>query len=284
VNATVTTVPPGQALRDLLARPAILEQPAVCDPLTARLARDAGYEAVTLTGPAIGAHLPAGSAADLDDVERAASAVVTACAVPLLLDADALWGDAAALAAAVTRLDAAGVAAIGVSSQYLPDHAPVSLRAERRCAHADLLQRVRTACAARKHALVMARCDVIGELGYGDARERAAALLAAGADGILVHTAYEDDLRRLPQDLPGATLICTGSPTAGCEQTFFAPDVLERWGFSAISNKYHRCYCSRLKPVTRRASAPKGLQAARRRKADSALYTIVDRPQREGTT
>jgi len=261
VNATVTTPPPGQVLRELLARPAILEQPAVCDPLTARLARDAGYEAVTLTGPAIGAHLPAGCELNLDEVERVTRAVVTACGIPLLLDADAAGGDAAALPAAVARLEAAGAAAIGVTSHYVPDHAPVSLRTERRCAHADLLERVRTACAVRRHALIVARCDVIGELGYADTTERAAALLAAGADAILVDAADENELRRLPQDLPGATLICTGTAAAGCGQTLFSPDLLERWGFSATSNKYYKCYCSRMKPVTRSAgpaSAPKG--------------------------
>ncbi len=238
------TAPPGEVLRQLLARPVILEQPAICDPLGARLAQDAGYEAVSLAGYAIGAHLPLGSQLLLDDIERAVRAVTRACDLPLMLDADAGWGDGQQLTIAIARLETAGVAAIQVDSQHLPAGAPVNLAAERRRSHADLLQRVRTASVARHHALVVARCDVGPGPRYREAVDDAKALLSAGADAILVHGAAAD-LRRLPRDLPGATLIYTGPLPAVSGQSVFSPGVLEQWGYSAISNKYHRCYCSR---------------------------------------
>jgi methylisocitrate lyase len=244
----VKTLAASEVLRQLLDRPAILELPAVCDPLGARLARDAGYEAVALAGYAIAAHLPLGSTFSIEAVERAACAAIRACGVPLLLDADAGLAAAGRLGRDVARLEAAGVAAIQVSSQHVPDRAPVRLASERQRAHAGLLRRVETACAVRDHILVMARCDILPGPGYAESAGRAAALLAAGADAILVHAA-ESGLRRLAKDLPGARLIYTGPLTASCGQSVFPADRLEQWGYSGLSNKYHRCYCPRLRPA-----------------------------------
>jgi methylisocitrate lyase len=244
VNASVKTAWPGDLLRELLGRPAILEQPAVCDPFSARLARDAGYQAVTLPGYAIGAHLPLTCELSLDDIERAARAVIRAAGLPVLLDADVGWGGTEQLPAAVARLEAAGVAAIEVSSQHVPDQAPFSPALERRRAQASLLRRVADARAARDHLLIMARCDVTPGRGYDDVLDRARGLLAAGADAILVHGAG-DGLRRLPRDLPGATLIYTGPASAASGPSAFPAPVLERWGYRALTPKYHRCYCSR---------------------------------------
>ena len=248
-----------EVLRELLDRPAILELPAVCDPLGARLARDAGYEAVALAGYAIAAHLPLGSTFSIEAVERAACAAVRACGVPLLLDADAGLAASGQLGRDVAWLEAAGVAAIQVSSQHVPDHAPVRLASERQRTHAGLLQRVETACAVRDHILVMARCDVLPGHDYPESAGRAATLLAAGADAILVHAA-ESELCRLAKDLPGARLIYTGPLTASRGQSVFPPDRLEEWGYSGVSNKYHRCTCPRLRPAVPCAAAalPRG--------------------------
>ena len=247
VTATEKTARPGATLRELLARPAILDQPAVCDPLGARLAAEAGYHAVALSATAIGAHLPLTSSLGLDDIERVAAAVVRACRVPVLLEADIGW----ALPAAVTRLEAAGVAAIAVASQHLPDQVPFSEAAERGRACAELLGRVRAARAARTSLLVTARCAVApgasaGPEGYADALDQAAGLLEAGADAILLH-APAALLPRFPRDLPGAALIYAGSPSgppAGAGE-------LQGWGYRGLSLQYHRCYCARM-----RLSAP----------------------------
>lgn len=232
VTATVKTAWPGEILRELLERTAILDQPAVCDPLSARLAREAGYEAVNLGGYAIGAHLPLTSELSLDDIEQAARAVIRACGLPLLLDADIAWGGAEELPDAVARLEAAGIAAIQLASQHVPSQVPF-----------DLIDRVRTARAAREHVLVMARCGIPPGGSYREAVGRAADLLESGADAIVLH-AGSDELRRFARDLPGATLICAGSPAPSGGQAVPAR-LLEQWGYSGLCRQYHRCYCVR---------------------------------------
>lgn len=251
VTATEKTTRPGATLRALLARPAILDQPYVCDPLAARLAAEAGYQAVALSAAAMGAHLPLTSSLGLDDIERAAAAVVRACRVPVLLEADIGWGETGGLPAAVTRLETAGVAAIAVASQHLPDQVPFSEAAERGRACSELLGRVRAARAARTCLLVAARCAVApgasaSTEGYADALGQAVGLLEAGADAILLH-APAALLPRFPRDLPGAALIYSGSPSgppAGAGE-------LQGWGYRGLSLQYHRCYCARM-----RLSAP----------------------------
>jgi 2-methylisocitrate lyase-like PEP mutase family enzyme len=241
VTATVTTAWPGERLRELLAGPAILDQPAVCDPLGARLAAEAGYAAVTLGGYAIGAHLPLTSALSLEDIARAAAAVVRACGLPVLLDADIGWGATGDIPAAVTRLEAAGLAAVTVTSQYLPDRAPFSEASVRVRARAELLDRVRAARAASGRLLIMTRCDVPEGDGYPAAAGQVAHLLTAGADAVLVH-APADELGRLAADLPGSALIYAGSPGPG---PAVPAGQLQRWGYRGLSLQYHRCYCAR---------------------------------------
>ena len=243
MTATVKTAWPGEVLRELLDRPVILDQAAVCDPLSARLAREAGYEAVALGGYAIGAHLPLSSGLSLDDIERAARAVIRACGLPQLLRADIGWSGAGDNPGAVARLETAGVAAIEVSSQHLPAAMPFNAVRERDRAHAGLLDRVRAARAAREHMLITARCSVPPG-GYRAAAGQAKDLLAAGADAILLDAAG-DELRQLAGDLAGATLICAGLPGPGNGQAETVR-LLQQWGYSAFSHQYHRCYCANL--------------------------------------
>jgi methylisocitrate lyase len=263
VTSKVKTARPGEILRELLERTAILDQPAVCDPLSARLAREASYEAVNLGGYAIGAHLPLTSELSLGDIEQAARAVIRACGLPLLLDADIGWGGIEDLPAAVARLEAAGVAAIQLTSEHGPAQVPFSPAAERARAHADLTDRVRTARAARDHVLVVARCAIAPGGSYREAVGQARDLLESGADAIALH-AGGDELRQFARDLPGATLICAGSPAPGGGQAIPA-GLLEQWGYSALSRQYHRCYC------------------ARRQRPPGATFPVVARPGRTGT-
>lgn len=243
VTATEKTAWTGEMLRALLARPTILDQPAICDPLGARLAADAGYEAVALGGHAIGAHLPLTSELSLDDIEQAVAAVIRVCGLPVLLDADIGWCGADGIPRALARLEAAGVAAVAVASQHLPAQVPFSEAAERQRARADLLGRVRAARAARTSLLVMARCAVPAGGGYDGALSRAAGLLDAGADAVLLH-APASQLPLFPRDLPGATLIYAGSAGSGPEVT---ASQLQQWGYRGLSLQYHRCYCARMR-------------------------------------
>jgi 2-methylisocitrate lyase-like PEP mutase family enzyme len=250
--------PGGEVLRELLAGPTILEQPSVCDLLGARMAQDAGFEAVALAGYAIGAHLPLTRSLSIDDVEATTAAVAGACTVPLLVDADAGWGGIDSVPAAVRRLESAGAAALQLSSQHIPDCVPYADAEERPVAHRDLVSRVSAALGARQHVLVFARVDVVADDGYDAALRHADALRSAGADAILVYSERDAEVRRLPKDLPDVPLIYAGDPRATCGRSVYDVERLEQWGYRGVRNKYHRCYCARMvdQARERRPAAP----------------------------
>lgn len=233
-------------LRELLAAPPILEQPVVCDPLGARAAADAGYQAVTLPAYAIGAHVPGDRLLTVDDIERTVHRVAEACDVPVLLDADTGWD----VPSALCRFVAAGVAAVHLNSPYLPTSATFDTLVERRRAHDELLGRVQAATGCDTDVLITARCDLDDRDGYGAALDRADALLAAGVDALLVHSLDDANLRTFAADLADACLIYAPLATLPSRPAVYSVAQLHDWGFAAVSNKYHHCYCARTTQLT----------------------------------
>ncbi len=245
---------PSARLRELLAQPTILEQPTVCDPLGARTAAATGYQAVTLPGFAIGAHLPGDTLLSLADIERTVRRVAESCGVPLLLDADIAWDPEHDLRSAVRRLATAGAAGILLSSQHLPEAVPLRDPGERRRAHDDLLGRVRVAADSGTDVLITARCDIdAADGGFAVALDRAGELLDAGVETLVVHSADDAALERLPAELPGTWLSYAASPALPGRPSVYPVAQLETWGYAAVSNKYHHCYCARTAPCPERA-------------------------------
>jgi 2-methylisocitrate lyase-like PEP mutase family enzyme len=259
-TASTPQVPLPSRMRHLLAAPAILEQPAICDPLGARSAAEAGYHALTLPGYAIAAHLPGDVLVSLDDIERAVRRVTEACRVPVMLDADTGWDIDAELPSAVARLTAAGAAAIQLGSNHMPAAVPFHDQTERRNADANLLFRVRAAVATGADVLITARCDIEASA-YSAALDRAHALLAAGAAALVVHSDNDIHLRCFAADLPGAWLIYSANPALPSRPSVFSVAKLQSWGYSAVSNKYHQCYCART--ALGRTGASKAQHASR---------------------
>ena len=249
-------IAPGRELADLLAAPAILELPSICDPLGARAAVDAGYRALALPAYAVGAHLPPGAELSPTAAAETVRRIHAVSGVPLVVDTDAAWDGGDNLAAALRRLAAAGAAGVQLSSRYLPDGAPLEGGDVRRRTHDALMDRVGVAVDAASGMVIAARYDVDTDDGYAVTLERGAALLAAGADALLLQSANQSVLARLAADLPAARLIYASNPARPCQPAVYPPQILQGWGFAAVSNKYHRCYCARATEFARDTRQP----------------------------
>jgi hypothetical protein len=86
-------------------------------------------------------------------------------------------------------------------------------------------------------------------------------LCDAGAEALVVHAAVEISaatLAWLPGELPGVPLICVPDARVPCEPAVYPAERLEAWGYRGVRNKYHRCYCSRMRDFARPADAPSG--------------------------
>src|SRR6516225_9040321 len=106
---------PGALLRRLLAKEEPTLVPLVLDPLSARLAEAAGFEATYLGGGTLG-YITTATEANLS-LDRMAQTVLdirAASSLPLILDAQCGWGDAMHVRHSVRVAEAAGAAALEI--------------------------------------------------------------------------------------------------------------------------------------------------------------------------
>lgn len=199
-------------LRELLARPEPLLLPGVHDALSARLAQQAGFEAVYLSGSAVAMSLlglPDIGLVTATEVVEQARRVVDAIDVPLICDADTGYGNALNVARTVRSLEAAGVAAVQLEDQQFP----------KRCGHfegkevigrEEMVMKVRAAVEARRNrdTLVIARTDARACLGLDAAIERALTYHEAGADILFVEAPQSvEELRLVGERIPAPLLV-----------------------------------------------------------------------------
>ncbi len=151
---------PALRLRALLQTREILAVPGVFNALVARLAQEAGFEALYFSGAAYSASLalPDLGLVTLLEVAEAVRWVVRATQLPVIVDADVGFGEALNVMRTVRELEAAGAAAVQIEDQVMP----------KRCGHLSgkevipaeaMAEKVAAAVQARRHLLVVARTD-----------------------------------------------------------------------------------------------------------------------------
>lgn len=174
----------------------ILVAPGVYDPLSARIAAEAGAEAVFVSGAAVAlSHLAApdfgfaDAGALVDVVARIADAV----AVPVLVDGDQGFGHAGHVARLVRALGRVGAAAVQIEDQQ-PVKRVGALRARPLIPAGEMVGKINAALDARSDdgVLVSARTDALsGAGGIDEALDRADAYVAAGCDLLFVESVRE---------------------------------------------------------------------------------------------
>src|SRR3954469_18664387 len=185
-------------LRNLIARKTAVAVPGAHDGMSALLARQAGFEALYLSGAALSASmaLPDLGLLTLDDVSRKAREIVRACDLPLIVDCDTGFGEALNVMHAVRTLEEIGAACIQIEDQHFP----------KKCGHLNDKKLVpgkempRRVAAAKKPAtelLICARTDAAGG-SLDEAIMRAGRYREAGADVIFVEAlTSHDDIARV---------------------------------------------------------------------------------------
>ncbi len=114
--------PAGKRLRQLLDRPGILQMPGAHNGIAAIKARDAGFEALYLSGAAMSASmgLPDLGIITVDDVLFFIRQVVRSSNLPLLVDGDTGYCEALNVMSMVRAFEEAGAAAVQIEDQLLP--------------------------------------------------------------------------------------------------------------------------------------------------------------------
>ncbi|SDG05194.1 2-Methylisocitrate lyase, PEP mutase family [Lentzea fradiae] len=200
---------PGRRLSELLTRGPVVA-PGCHDALSALLARQAGHQAVFLSGAALSIAtlgLPDRGFLGLTDLAAQVARITSAAAVPVVVDADTGFGGAEQAAETVIALERAGAAAIQLEDQVSP----------KRCGHLPgkeietteaMVAKLAAARRVRRDALLIARTDALGVLGLPAAIDRAKAYAEAGADLVFVLGVKDaETLREVHRNLPGVALV-----------------------------------------------------------------------------
>ena len=179
-------------LRSLLGGPEPVRAPLVLNPLMARLAEEAGFEALYLGGGAMGyAKATLEAVLTMSEMADAGLELRAATSLPLVLDGAGGWGDPMHLHRTIATVEAAGFDAIEIEDVVLPKQAHHHAGVESLVPSALMEAKVREAVAARRSAdfLVIARTNATD---LDEAARRAEAYRRAGADLLLITLASVD--------------------------------------------------------------------------------------------
>lgn len=195
---------PGERLRALLRRPGILRIPGAHSALAGLLAREAGFEALYISGAAVSADhgLPDLGVLTMDELCAVVRAIARATDLPLLVDGDTGYGEALNAMRLVRELEAAGAAAVHIEDQVLP----------KKCGHLndktlvgpdEMAAKVAGAVRARRHLQIIARTDAVASEGMEAAIARARLYVDAGADAVFPEALRsEEEFRAFAAALP----------------------------------------------------------------------------------
>ena len=231
-----TTTSPGKWLRELVRRDQALMAAGAVSPLPAKLAEQAGFEAVYMPGG--GTALDRLGVADLglitmtEMIENAA-AIAQSVTVPVIADADTGFGNALNVQRTVREFERAGVAAIHLEDQVFP----------KRCGHFagkslipidEAVQKIRAAIDARRDPdfMIIARCDALAVEGMEGAVRRGEAYLQAGADMLFIESPRSiEEIAEIPRRLPGTHLF---NMSASGKTPFLSADEVTRLGYKLM--------------------------------------------------
>lgn len=183
VGDTARLAPAGERLRALLAKPAIVRAPGAHNALAGLIAREAGFEALYVSGAAVTASLglPDLGILAMEELCLVVRVIARATGLPLIVDGDTGYGEALNAMRLVRELEDAGAAAVHIEDQVLP----------KKCGHLNdktlipadqMAAKIAAAKKAARHLVIIARTDSAASEGLQGAIARSRLYAAAGAD------------------------------------------------------------------------------------------------------
>ncbi len=173
--------------REQLSSGRLLRMPGAFNPLSARLIERKGFDGVYISGAVLSADLglPDIGLTTLTEVAARGGQIARVTELPTLIDADTGFGEPMNAARTVQEMENAGISGLHIEDQINP----------KRCGHLDgkevvgldvAVRRIRAAVEGRRdpNFLIMARTDIRAVDGLDAAKDRAKALVDAGADAI----------------------------------------------------------------------------------------------------
>lgn len=200
-------------LRVLIKKDSIIA-PFVYDGLQAKLAEQAGFEAVYVTGFGSAARLGLPDIGLMTFSEMLENARVIAGSVnlPVISDADTGYGNPVNVIRTVREYEAAGIAAMHLEDQVWPKRCGYMAGKEVIPA-ADMVQKLRAALDFRKgDMLIIARTDALQMEGWNGVEDRVRAYVAEGADLVFVDGVSRGQVAEYASRLGDLPLLLNNGP------------------------------------------------------------------------
>ncbi len=191
-------------LRAMLDKREFLELPAVYDPLTARIAEEAGFRTLYnggfVTGSFSGISEPL---LTMTEQIGAAANIAAQVKVPLIMDAGAGWGEPLHTMRTVRECIRNGVAGVHIEDQLFPKRAHYHNYVAHNIPRREYRDKIKLACEQRDRSdpdfVIIARSDACREQGFREAVARVNLAAEVGADMGLIFPRTAQETIRAPK-------------------------------------------------------------------------------------
>ena len=231
--------PAGERFRALLSRPiasspGILRMPGAHNGMAGLQAKNAGFEALYLSGAAMTASMgiPDLGMITVDEVAFFVRQITRATGLPLLVDGDTGYGEALNVMHMVRTFEDSGAGAVHIEDQLLPKKCG-HLNDKRLADAHDMAAKVAAAARARRHLFVIARTDAAASEGMDGAVARAKLYMEAGADAIFPEALNTAEMfREFARRMPGVKLLA--NMTEFGRTPFFTDAEFQEMGYAMV--------------------------------------------------
>jgi 2-methylisocitrate lyase-like PEP mutase family enzyme len=221
-----------QTLKALVQSGELVIAPVALNPVMARLAEDAGFKAVYLSGGSLGWMKCVTEAnISLADMVAVAVDIRAVSKIPIVLDAGGGWGEPVHIHRTIAMSEAAGFAAIELEDQYLPRRVQHHIGEENLIPPESMVDKIKEAIVARTdpNFIIIGRTNARRLYGLDEALRRGEMYHRAGADMLFIHSRDPEELRRIAERLPPPLMMF--APQDGFASFGISPDELAKLGY-----------------------------------------------------
>ncbi len=232
-GSSQNTLTSGNRLATRLKQPGILRTPGAHNGVAGLAAKEAGFEALYISGAGLSASmgLPDLGVMTIEEVCFFVRMIYRATDLPLIVDADTGYGEALNVMRTVRELENAGAAAMQIEDQKLPKKCG-HLNDKQLVSTEDMALKVAAAVKARTHLQIIARTDALASEGMDAAIARANAYIEAGADVVFADgLASEDDFRTFAREVNAPALA---NMTEFGRTPYFTGAQFEEMGYKIV--------------------------------------------------
>ncbi|SDN02515.1 carboxyvinyl-carboxyphosphonate phosphorylmutase [Paenibacillus sp. yr247] len=219
--------------RKLVEAGPIVKIPGTHDGMAARIAKQAHFKAIYLSGAAYTASrgFPDLGLIYSNEVAERARELVRAAGLPLLVDIDTGFGGILNVARTAKEMVEAKVAAVQIEDQEMPKKCG-HLNGKKLVPVEEMIQKIRTIKAISPTLYIVARTDAKSVEGIEKAINRAKQYLAAGADAIFPEALEnQEEFQSFSNEVNSPLLA---NMTEFGRTPYFTAEQFESWGFRMV--------------------------------------------------